>query len=161
MGEVKFARVDSRLIHGQVSTAWSNSVGIDSIYVVDNPTAEDDFTKMIYTNLQKNYSFDIKVLTVEEAATAWEESQFGKDKVMLLFKDVEHAVKSAEARIPYDELNVGGVPKNDDNKVVADSVALTKKEFDQLNKLSGEYDKGVYFQTLPSSSKKKLSGVKW
>ncbi len=161
MGEVKFARIDSRLIHGQVATAWSNSVGIDNIYVVDNPTAEDDFMKMLYTNLQNNYSFGIKVLTVEEAATAWEDSQFGKDKVMLLFKDVEHAVKVAEAGIPYDQLNVGGIPKKDGNKVVADSVALTKNEFDQLNTLAEDYDKEVYFQTLPSSSKKKLSGVKW
>lgn len=161
MGEVKFARVDSRLIHGQVATAWSNSVGIDNIYVVDDATAKDDFMKMLYTNLQNNYSFGIKVLTIEETAKLWEKEQFGKDKVMLLFKDIDSAFKLAKEGVPFRQLNIGGVPKKDNNKVVADSVALTKNEFDKLITLSEEYDKDVYFQTLPSSSKKKLSGIKW
>lgn len=161
MGQVKFARVDARLIHGQVATAWSNSVGIDNIYVVDNATAQDDFMKMLYTNLQNNYSFGIKVLTVEEAAELWEKDQFGKDKVMLLFKTIDSAYKLAELGVPYDALNVGGVPQGANNKVVADAVAITQKEYDQLVTLSEEYNKEVYFQTLPSASKKKLSAVKY
>lgn len=161
MGQVKFARIDSRLIHGQVATAWSNSVGINSIYVVDNPTANDAFMKTLYTNLQNNYSFKIKVLTVEETINHWKDSEFGKDKVMLLFKDIKHAVETANAGIPFNLLNVGGLPKTKENKVVADSVALTKEGLDGLNMLAKNYNMDVFFQTLPSSSKKKLSEVKW
>lgn len=161
MGEVRFARIDSRLVHGQVVTAWSNSVGIDNIYVVDNPTANDDFMKMLYTNLQNNYSFGIKVYTVEDLAKDWEETQFGKDKVMLLFKDVAHAYKAAELGVPFEVLNVGGIPKAPDNKVVADSVAINETEYNQLSELANDYGKEVFFQTLPGRSKKQMSGVKW
>lgn len=161
MGQINFARVDARLVHGQITTAWSNSVGINAIYVVDNPTASDDFTKMIYENLEKNYSFKINVYTVEEVAALWEENQFGDHKVLLLFKDVDHALKTREAGVTYDALNVGGVPQKADRKVVADSVALTELEFNQLKELESEHGMEVYFQTLPSSSKKKLSAVKY
>lgn len=91
MGQIKFARVDARLVHGQVTTAWSNSVGINAIYVVDDSIASDDFTKMIYENLEKNYSFKIKVYTLDEVIKEWENNQFDKNKVMLLFKNIDHA----------------------------------------------------------------------
>ncbi|KAA9233772.1 PTS system mannose/fructose/N-acetylgalactosamine-transporter subunit IIB [Aerococcus mictus] len=161
MGQINFARVDARLIHGQVATAWSNSVGINAIYVVDDPTATDDFMKMIYTNLQNNYSFSIKVLKVEEAIELWSESQFDNDKVMLLFKDVDHAYETRKAGVPFDVLNVGGSPKNENNKFVADSVALTEDEFNKLVELSEEDQVDVYFQTMPSATKKGIKSVKY
>lgn len=161
MTQAKFARVDGRLIHGQVATGWSNSVGINNIYIVDNPTAKDEFMKMIYTNLQNNYSFGIKVFTVDEIVKEWEENQFGNDKVMLLFKDVDHAYQLRTSGVPFDVLNVGGSPKTNENKFVAEAVALTEAQFDKLNTLSNEYGTEVFFQTMPSASKKKLSEVKY
>src|SRR5699024_5842612 len=160
MGEINFARVDARLVHGQVTTAWSNSVGINAIYVVDNPTANDDFTKMLYTNLQNNYSFKIKIFTVEEVIEYWNKTEFEKDNVMLLFKDVMHAVETARS-IPYKTLNVGGSPKTTDNKVLASNVALTEEEYNLLKELENDLGIEVYFQTLPSANKKKLKEVRY
>lgn len=160
MGQIKFARIDGRLIHGQVATGWSNSVGIDNIYIVDNPTSTDDFMKMIYINLQKNYSFGIKVFSVEEAVAEWEKDQFGKDKVMLLFKDVEHAFKAREAGLPFEVLNVGGAPKKDNNKFVADEVALTDEQVNMLRKIESDHNVEVFFQVMPSSKRKNLKEVK-
>ncbi|AXY24887.1 PTS mannose/fructose/sorbose transporter subunit IIB [Suicoccus acidiformans] len=159
MGQINFARVDGRLIHGQVATGWSNSTGINTIYVVDNPTANDDFMKMLYVNLQNNYSFGIKVFTIEEVVQEWNDNEFGNDKVMLLFKDVDHAYETRKAGVPFEVLNVGGSPKTDDNKFVADSVALTEEQFNMLKNLNDEYNIDVFFQTMPSASKKKLSEV--
>lgn len=161
MSSVKFARVDARLIHGQVATAWSNSVGINAIYVVDNPTAEDEFMKMIYTNLQNNYSFKIKVLTLDELKELWDKDQFGKDRVMLLFKDIKHAHEVAKLGVDYSVLNIGGVPKKKDNKTVTDYVALTQEEYDTLHVLADDFDKEVFFQEMPSFSKRKLTDIKW
>ncbi|MGO4928385.1 PTS system mannose/fructose/N-acetylgalactosamine-transporter subunit IIB [Fundicoccus sp. Sow4_F4] len=161
MVQAKFARVDGRLIHGQVATGWSNSVGINNIYIVDNPTANDDFMKMIYTNLQNTYSFGIKIYTVDEVVKEWNDNQFGSDKVMLLFKDVNHAYETRNAGVPFDLLNLGGSPKTPDNKFVADSVALTEDEFNKLNSLASEHNMDIFFQTMPSASKKKLNEVKY
>lgn len=160
MGQIKFARVDARLIHGQVSTAWSNSVGIDSIYVVDDGTANDSFTKTLYENLQKNYSFSIKIFTVEEVIEYWQETEFENDKVMLLFKDVKHAAETAR-NIPFESLNLGGAPQADDKKSITGDVALKEEEFNTLKDLESDLDMNIYFQTMPSSSKKNLKEVKW
>ena len=47
MGKVVLARVDSRLIHGQVATNVSKSVGANALFVADDVSAHDEFTKNI------------------------------------------------------------------------------------------------------------------
>ena len=47
MGQVVLARVDSRLIHGQVMTTLSKSAGATAIFVADNTSAKDDFIKSV------------------------------------------------------------------------------------------------------------------
>ena len=47
MGKVVLARVDARLIHGQVMTSLSKSAGATAIFVADDPAAHDPFTKNI------------------------------------------------------------------------------------------------------------------
>lgn len=160
MCNIKFARVDGRLIHGQVVIKWSNSVGINSIYIVDDPTAKDEFMRDLYLNLQNNYSFKVKVFTVDEVIEYWNQTGFKNDKVMILFKDIEHALRAREAGLPYPILNIGGVPKTKDNKPVTDYAALTDEQFSILEKINDDYDVEVYFQAVPDLAKKALSEVK-
>ena len=47
MGEIVLARIDDRLIHGQVMTAWLQFTGGNHIVIVDDATAGDEFTKSI------------------------------------------------------------------------------------------------------------------
>ena len=47
MKKASFARVDERLIHGQVMTSWLNYTGANKIIVIDDVTANDSFLTMI------------------------------------------------------------------------------------------------------------------
>ena len=53
MGEVCLARVDERLIHGQVMTNLSKKSGANSIFIVDDMVANDAFMKNIFLNSKK------------------------------------------------------------------------------------------------------------
>ena len=48
MGKVNLARVDERLIHGQVMITLSQRNGVNSIFVVDDVVAKDPFMKDLY-----------------------------------------------------------------------------------------------------------------
>ena len=43
MGKITFARVDSRLIHGQIVTKWAKSSGANTIYIIDDAVRSDQF----------------------------------------------------------------------------------------------------------------------
>ena len=44
---IALARVDERLIHGQVAYAWSIAYPSDAIIVVDEPSSKDDMQKAL------------------------------------------------------------------------------------------------------------------
>ncbi|MFR1599631.1 MAG: PTS sugar transporter subunit IIB, partial [Coprobacillus cateniformis] len=44
---VKFIRIDDRLIHGQVVTAWIKTYQAKKILIVDDIVAKDDFLKNV------------------------------------------------------------------------------------------------------------------
>lgn len=45
MTKIVLARVDDRLIHGQVMTAWIQYTGGNHIVIVDDVTAQDDLDR--------------------------------------------------------------------------------------------------------------------
>ena len=47
MANVKIARVDFRLIHGQVITKWIKYYPVDKIIIIDDVLAADEFMKEI------------------------------------------------------------------------------------------------------------------
>ena len=48
---IVLARIDDRLIHGQVMTSWLNYTGAGKIVVIDDATAKDSFLSMIIKTL--------------------------------------------------------------------------------------------------------------
>ncbi len=50
MKNIVWARIDDRLIHGQVMTSWVQYTKGNEIEIVDNEVAEDDFLKMVTTS---------------------------------------------------------------------------------------------------------------
>ena len=42
---IKLVRVDHRLVHGQVAVSWFNSLDVNTIFVVNDDVAKDDFRK--------------------------------------------------------------------------------------------------------------------
>ncbi|MBP3041577.1 PTS sugar transporter subunit IIB [Bacillaceae bacterium Marseille-Q3522] len=155
MGKINLARVDDRLIHGQVMTKWSKGLGTNAIYVIDDETAADDFMKEIYITTNSSGGLSIKVYSTDEAIEQWKKDQFGNDKVILLFKTITSAKKVIDANIPVPGLNIGGIAKRNDAKFVIPSVGLSKLDGLLLKELQ---DKGtvVYFQTVPDTKKVSL-----
>ena len=48
MSEIKLARVDFRLMHGQVVTTWIQQVSADAILIVDDKLASDKFLAQVF-----------------------------------------------------------------------------------------------------------------
>ena len=66
MGEIVLARIDDRLIHGQVMTAWLQFTGGNHIVIVDDATAGDEFTKSIMFHKQLKDCYKKMVKEVEK-----------------------------------------------------------------------------------------------
>lgn len=72
MKNVVLARVDDRLIHGEVVSVWTPSLNVNRIIVVDDEVAADKFNKRVIKALAPN-GVKVNVYGTEKEQTFYRE----------------------------------------------------------------------------------------
>lgn len=157
MGKVVIARVDARLIHGQVMTNLSKSAGANAIFVADDPSAHDAFTKNIILGAGGRTGLKVRVLKEDGAVRYWTDRQYDDYSVILLTKSIEVMAKIIKGGVPIKELNLGGLPQRPGLTPIIKEVSINEEQLKLLQELHDDYDVDVYFQAIPSSKKVSLA----
>ena len=89
MKKASFARVDERLIHGQVMTAWVKKYWIKKIILVDDEIVQDSFMQEVLS-MSAPQGVKVEVRSAADAAAELSEDT-SEDNVMLLFKELKYA----------------------------------------------------------------------
>lgn len=161
MGKVNLARVDERLIHGQVMTTLSNRSGVNSIFVVDDVVAGDQFMKGVYKSAGSRTGHKTIVMTADKCKHYWDEFDFKDYNAILIAKTVDTFYELVTHGVPMKELNIGGVPAKDADAVaISGSVNLTKADVDKLVEMNEKYGvDDIYVQATPSDMKITLAEI--
>ena len=147
MGSIVLARVDSRLIHGQVITKWISQVGADRIVVINNALVKDPFMMSIY-KMAAPPNIQIDVFSIDDSVSAWAKDQFGNGKILLLFADLKTALEVIEKGVEVKKLQVGGLGAAPNRKVIFQNITLDGKDMDILKALEA-HKVDVFFQVIP------------
>lgn len=161
MGIVNLARVDERLIHGQVMLTLSQRDGVNSIFVIDDVVSKDKFMKDLYKSAGNRTGQKTIVISEEKAKYYWDEYQFKDYSCILIAKTIETIANLVKHGIPIKELNIGGIAKKTDaDLLVTKSVHLNEKDARILKELSEKFAvSDIYFQSTPSAAKTSLETV--
>ena len=82
MRNIVWCRVDDRLIHGEVVTAWTPYTQANRIVIVDDEVAADDFNKRVLKSLAPSGT-QVAVLTVAGATKALQKDPKPGERVLL------------------------------------------------------------------------------
>ena len=150
MGKL-FVRVDDRLIHGQIVTAWCQTLGIQQIIAVDDELANNPMLQSIMTmGVPAQYS--PKIVTVDNARTLLQQEN---NKNVLLIVRFCHMLKSLREEIKNAEnINLGNSSKIPESifqlaRGVGWYIYLSQSDADLLNLLVEEDKAIVFSQQLP------------
>lgn len=161
MGNVSLARVDERLIHGQVMITLSQRSGVNSIFVIDDVVAKDKFMKDLYKSAGNRTGQKTIVISENKAKFYWDEYQFKDYNCILISKNIKIIFELVTHGIPIKELNIGGIAKKtDDDLLVTKSVHLNKEDAQLLKEMNKNYGvENIYFQATPSAPKTELTDI--
>ncbi|MGX7025026.1 mannose/fructose/sorbose PTS transporter subunit IIA [Vagococcus hydrophili] len=152
------ARIDTRLLHGQVATVWTKTTGPTRIIVVSDVVANDDLRKKL---IQQAAPPGVKahVVPIDQMIKISKDDQhFGGQKALLLFETPQDVLKAVEGGVPIATVNVGSMAhspgKVQPNKVLA----FNQDDIDTFTKLK---DAGVAFDVrkVPSDSKGNMEDI--
>lgn len=146
---VCFARVDERLIHGQVMTSWVKKYWIKKIILVDDDIVQDDFMKDVLV-LSAPQGVKVEVRSAADTAAALEDEK-SEENTMLLFKDLRYVQLLVNYGFPLKELNVGNIGSAPGRKAITREVYVSEEEKEILRELSGK-EIFVYIQKLPQDA---------
>lgn len=105
---VKLARIDDRLIHGQVVLGWVPVVKPDRIVVACDRVAASDWERRFYASCvppEVRTSF----FSVEDTALHIVGEPLNHEQLLVLFESAEDVWKLVDAGIVLKEVNVGGL----------------------------------------------------
>ena len=152
------ARVDSRLLHGQVATTWTKTTNPTRIIVVSDSVAKDELRKNLIKEAAPS-GVKAHVVPIDQMIKlAKDDKHFGGQRALLLFETPEDALRAIEGGVPIKELNIGSmshsVGKVQPNKVLA----FDQKDIDTFHKLA---DDGVKFDVrkVPSDHPDDMNAI--
>lgn len=137
--DIRLARVDDRLIHGQITTVWSKRTNVSRIIVVDDKVSKDVLRKALLEQAAPP-GINVHVLDKERFVKIYNNPKYANDRVLVLFENVATAKAVLEEGVKFAELNVGGVSFQNGRTQVSNAVSLTKAE---ANILRDIVDMGV------------------
>lgn len=148
MKEITLARVDDRLIHGEVVSVWTPALSINRIVVIDDGVAADSFNKRVLKALAPA---GVKVL-VWDVATAAEKLKAEPkpdERIMLLAKTPITFNRLYDGGISsIKEVNLGGMGLRDERRTFIKNVACDDREIEAIRAMLGKGIR-VYYQLVP------------
>lgn len=139
MSEIVLTRVDDRLIHGQVMTAWVKKTRANQILIIDEEVAKDDFMSEIL-KMSAPSGIEIAVKGLEEAVTFLQEQETANKRLIILVKAPITIEALIDRGIVIDKLVVGGMGAKENRRVLYKNISASDEERETFKKL---IDRGV------------------
>jgi mannose/fructose/N-acetylgalactosamine-specific phosphotransferase system component IIB len=131
---VKLARIDDRLIHGQVILGWVPTLKPDRILVANDRVAGSDWERKFYSSCvppEVNVSF----AGVAETARQIAANLFQSEALIVLVESARDALVLLSSGIEIKEVNVGGLHYREGSVELLPFVFLTHDERAALREL--------------------------
>ncbi|EMD17689.1 PTS system, mannose/fructose/sorbose family, IIB component [Eggerthia catenaformis OT 569 = DSM 20559] len=158
-GKIKYvlARIDTRLLHGQVATAWTKAVSPTRIIAVSDAVSKDSLRK---TMIEQAAPPGVKanVVPISKMLKVDQDPRFGNTKAMLLFENPQDALEAIEGGIKIKELNLGSVAHSNGKVAITKAVSLGKEDVDALEKLISLGVK-IDVRKVPSDSPEDIQSI--
>ncbi|MCI7443126.1 MAG: mannose/fructose/sorbose PTS transporter subunit IIA [Clostridium sp.] len=156
--EYVLARIDSRLLHGQVATGWTKAVNPTRIIVVSDAVAKDNLRKNL---IQQAAPPGVKAHVVPVShmiELAKDDKHFGGQRALLLFENPQDVLRAVEGGVPLETINVGSMAHSPGKVQPNKTLAFDQNDIDTFMKLKKA---GLKFDVrkVPSDSKENMDEI--
>lgn len=147
MRNIVLTRIDDRLIHGQVVTAWVKQTNANYILIVDDPLTKDVFMQKVLRSAAPA-GITVKVLGAADAAAFLLEDGTASEKVMILVKvpGVLETLVDSGVKLPV--IILGGMGSKTGRVKFNRNVSASPEEVECLKRLEAK-GCAVQFQLVP------------
>ncbi|EPJ0398688.1 MULTISPECIES: PTS mannose transporter subunit IIAB [Providencia] len=149
---IALARVDDRLIHGQVATRWTKETQVKRIIVVSDDVAKDQVRSTLLKQVAPP-GVTAHVVDVAKCIRVYNNPKYAGERVMLLFTNPTDVKRIVEEGVDVKSVNIGGMAYHDGKTMVTNAVSINQEDIDAFNYLN---DKNIELEVRKVSSDSKV-----
>ena len=138
---ITIARIDERLIHGQVAFAWTVEYKSQAVMAIDDEDAKDSFQK---TLLEMACPKDMKCFVVGKEKAIELLKKYESKKIFVVAKDPAALLYLVQNGISIPSINVGGLYFKEGRKQISKTIYLDESLTEVFRKL---HDLGIELET--------------
>lgn len=149
-GKIKFvlARIDTRLLHGQVATNWTKATQPNRIIVVSDTVSKDELRKKLIEQAAPP-GVRAHVIPLNKLVEVYNDPRFGDTKALLLFETPQDVLAVIEKGVEIPELNVGSMAHSVGKVQINNVLSVDQDDVETYKKLR---DLGVKFDVRKVSN---------
>ncbi|HCC5989395.1 TPA: PTS mannose transporter subunit IIAB [Enterobacter cloacae] len=152
---IGLARIDDRLIHGQVATRWTKETNVQRIIVVSDEVAADTVRKTLLTQVAPP-GVTAHVVDVAKMIRVYNNPKYAGERVMLLFTNPTDVERIVEGGVKITSVNIGGMAFRQGKTQVNNAISVDAKDIEAFNKLNA---RGIELEARKVSTDPKLKMI--
>ncbi|PHM32314.1 N-acetylgalactosamine-specific enzyme IIB component of PTS [Xenorhabdus szentirmaii DSM 16338] len=133
--KIALARIDDRLIHGQVATRWTKETNVKRIIVVSDAVAQDTVRSTLLKQVAPP-GVSAHVVDVDKCVRVYNNPKYAGERVMLLFTNPADVLRIVEGGVPLESVNIGGMAFRQGKTQINNAISVDNddiKAFEKLN----------------------------
>ncbi|HFP2867517.1 TPA: PTS system mannose/fructose/N-acetylgalactosamine-transporter subunit IIB [Escherichia coli] len=135
---ITLARIDDRLIHGQVTTVWSKVANAQRIIICNdcNDEVYNDEVRRTLLRQAAPPGMKVNVVNIEKAVAVYHNPQYQDETVFYLFTRPQDALAMVRQGVKIDTLNIGGMAWRPGKKQLTKAVSLDDDDINAFHELN-------------------------
>lgn len=147
--EYVLARIDTRLLHGQVATGWAKATNPNRIIVVSDSVAHDKMRKALISQAAPAGMYS-NVIPISKFAEIDKDPRFGTTRALLLFETPQDVLAALKAGVELKRVNVGSMAHSNGKTMLTNTVSVDAQDVEDFHTMMNEYGVEFYAQPVPN-----------
>lgn len=155
--DIVLARIDTRLLHGQVATTWTKTTKPDRIIVVSDAVSKDELRKSMVMEAEPP-GVKAHVVPVWKMKEILEDPRFGNTRAMLLFEKPQDVLQLLDLGGQLEKVNIGSMAYSEGKVNLTSAVSANEDDVKTLEELIG---RGIKFDVrkVPSDKSENIDNM--
>lgn len=149
---IVLARIDDRLIHGQVATVWTKVTNCQRIIVCDDEVAADTIRATLLKQVAPP-GIKSSVVSIDKGVRAYNSPKYENDRCMLLFTNPTSVLRMVEEGVKITSVNIGGMSFKEGKKQITNAVSVNDQDIASFKVL---HEKGIELEIRKVDSDTKI-----
>ncbi|MDX7992386.1 PTS mannose transporter subunit IIAB [Xenorhabdus littoralis] len=151
--KIALARIDDRLIHGQVATRWTKETNVKRIIVVSDEVAQDTVRSTLLKQVAPP-GVSAHVVDVAKCVRVYNNPKYAGERVMLLFTNPTDVLRIVDGGVTLESVNIGGMAFRQGKTQINNAISVDNDDINAFEKLNSH---GIELEARKVSSDTRLN----